>query len=249
MGLAVSMPSRCRNRRKVFQNSSNVNSKRWIVPSITISSGSDARAPHRTGPARCLSSPWSSCRVSSFIEQPSLAMHAAPETLRQIVHQYEVDQQQRIRFLFEIEVEPRPLSRSIPGASIARSMSERSKLSPRARSRTARPARPPGARRGAGRARGSIRDAGNRRAGTSLVLRCSSTPSATIARIATADRVAGSKRGHRTPSTHGAANLGIGDSWLGAIGRGFEATVSHRQAHRAHRDPIQRRFRDADRLT
>jgi hypothetical protein len=37
-------------------------------------------------------------------------MHAAPEALRQIVHQYEVDQQQRIRFLFEIEVKPRPLS-------------------------------------------------------------------------------------------------------------------------------------------
>ena len=66
--------------------------------------------PHRTGPARCLSSPGESCRVSSFIEQASFAMHAAPEALRQIVHQHEVDQQQRIRFLLEIEVKPRPLS-------------------------------------------------------------------------------------------------------------------------------------------
>jgi hypothetical protein len=49
-------------------------------------------------------------RVSSFIEQLSLAMHAMPEALRQIVHQHEVDDQQRSRILVEIEVKLRPLA-------------------------------------------------------------------------------------------------------------------------------------------
>jgi len=43
------------------------------------------------------------------IEQLSFAMHAVPEALRQVVHQHEVDQQQRVGFLFEIQVKLRPL--------------------------------------------------------------------------------------------------------------------------------------------
>ena len=37
-------------------------------------------------------------------------MDAASEALRQIVDQHEVDQQQRVRFLFEVEVKRRPFS-------------------------------------------------------------------------------------------------------------------------------------------
>jgi hypothetical protein len=37
-------------------------------------------------------------------------MHAMPEALRQIVHQHKVDEQECVRFLFEVEMKLRPLS-------------------------------------------------------------------------------------------------------------------------------------------
>src|SRR5687768_12073657 len=104
------MPSCCRKRRRVFQNSSNVNSKRWIVPSIASSSGSGraTASPNRSSALPRLV--MASRSVSSFIKQPPLALDALPEALRQVVHQDEVDQQQRGRLLVEVEVQLRPFA-------------------------------------------------------------------------------------------------------------------------------------------
>jgi hypothetical protein len=37
-------------------------------------------------------------------------MHAMPEALRQIIHQHEIDEQQRVRVLFKVEMKLCPLS-------------------------------------------------------------------------------------------------------------------------------------------
>ena len=42
-------------------------------------------------------------------------MHAPPEAARQIIHQHDVDQQQRVRFLFEVKMKLRPFSPVDPG--------------------------------------------------------------------------------------------------------------------------------------
>jgi hypothetical protein len=85
--------------------------------------------------------------------------------------------------LVEIEVKLSPVSPSIPGASIARSMSERSERSPRAREPKSQTRSTAGCR-----ARAELEDQlATReigRQGTLLLLRCSSRPDAAIARRA-----------------------------------------------------------------